>query len=141
MSKSSGTPWSGLEGLTLLHNKPQWFLLHTRAQNVSLCLFFALQCSRNCGGGSSTRDVQCVDTRDLRPLRPFHCQPGPTKPPTRQLCGTQPCLPWYTSSWREVRSGPGEVGTEDTLRPWLYLMPLCSSSVLRLVVVVNNSVW
>lgn len=65
------------------------------------------KCSRNCGGGFSTRDVQCVDTRDLRPLRPFHCQPGPTKPPTRQLCGTQPCLSWYTSSWRECSEACG----------------------------------
>uniref|UniRef100_A0A8C8TWN7 A disintegrin and metalloproteinase with thrombospondin motifs 7 n=1 Tax=Peromyscus maniculatus bairdii TaxID=230844 RepID=A0A8C8TWN7_PERMB len=65
------------------------------------------KCSRNCGGGSSTRDVQCVDKRDLRPLRPFHCQPGPTKPPTRQLCGTQPCLSWYTSSWRECSEACG----------------------------------
>ncbi|XP_021494389.1 A disintegrin and metalloproteinase with thrombospondin motifs 7 [Meriones unguiculatus] len=65
------------------------------------------KCSRNCGGGYSTRDVQCVDTRDLRPLRPFHCQPGPTKPPTRQLCGTKPCLSWYTSSWRECSEACG----------------------------------
>ncbi|XP_059123046.1 A disintegrin and metalloproteinase with thrombospondin motifs 7 isoform X3 [Peromyscus eremicus] len=65
------------------------------------------KCSRNCGGGSSTRDVQCVDKRDLRPLRPFHCQPGPTKPSTRQLCGTQPCLSWYTSSWRECSEACG----------------------------------
>lgn len=61
------------------------------------------QCSRSCGGGFSVRDVQCVDMRDLRPLRPFHCQPGPTKPAARQPCATQPCLSWYTSSWREVR--------------------------------------
>lgn len=65
------------------------------------------QCSRSCGGGFSVRDVQCVDTRDLRPLRPFHCQPGPAPPPARQPCGAQPCLSWYTSSWREVRPGVG----------------------------------
>nr|XP_055133519.1 A disintegrin and metalloproteinase with thrombospondin motifs 7 isoform X4 [Symphalangus syndactylus] len=50
------------------------------------------KCSRSCGGGSSVRDVQCVDTRDLRPLRPFHCQPGPAKPPVHRPCGAQPCL-------------------------------------------------
>lgn len=33
------------------------------------------------------------------------------------------------------------LGTGDTLRPWLYLMPPCSCSVLRPVVVVNSSVW
>ncbi|XP_058398176.1 A disintegrin and metalloproteinase with thrombospondin motifs 7 isoform X2 [Diceros bicornis minor] len=65
------------------------------------------QCSRSCGGGSSVRDVQCVDTRDLRPLRPFHCQPGPAKPPARRLCGAQPCLSWYTSSWRECSEACG----------------------------------
>ncbi|KAL0622171.1 A disintegrin and metalloproteinase with thrombospondin motifs 7 [Plecturocebus cupreus] len=59
------------------------------------------KCSRSCGGGSSVRDVQCVDTRDLQPLRPFHCQPGPAKPPAHRPCGAQPCLSWYTSSWRE----------------------------------------
>ncbi|XP_015335838.1 A disintegrin and metalloproteinase with thrombospondin motifs 7 [Marmota marmota marmota] len=65
------------------------------------------KCSRSCGGGSSVRDVQCVDTRDLRPLRPFHCQPGPAKPPTHQPCGAQPCLSWYTSSWRECSEACG----------------------------------
>lgn len=65
------------------------------------------KCSRSCGGGSSTRDVQCVDTRDLQPLRPFHCQPGPTKPPARRPCGAQPCLSWYTSSWRECSEACG----------------------------------
>ncbi|XP_062947346.1 A disintegrin and metalloproteinase with thrombospondin motifs 7 [Cynocephalus volans] len=65
------------------------------------------KCSRSCGGGFSLRDVQCVDTRDLRPLRPFHCQPGPAKPPTRQPCGAQPCLSWYISSWRECSEACG----------------------------------
>ncbi|XP_006888427.1 PREDICTED: A disintegrin and metalloproteinase with thrombospondin motifs 7 [Elephantulus edwardii] len=87
------------------------------------------KCSRNCGGGVSVREVQCVDTRDLRPLRPFHCQPGPTKPPARQPCGAQPCLSWYTSSWRECSEACGggeqqrlvtcpELGLcEEALRP------------------------
>ncbi|XP_055133517.1 A disintegrin and metalloproteinase with thrombospondin motifs 7 isoform X1 [Symphalangus syndactylus] len=65
------------------------------------------KCSRSCGGGSSVRDVQCVDTRDLRPLRPFHCQPGPAKPPVHRPCGAQPCLSWYTSSWRECSEACG----------------------------------
>ncbi|XP_037367288.2 LOW QUALITY PROTEIN: A disintegrin and metalloproteinase with thrombospondin motifs 7 [Talpa occidentalis] len=65
------------------------------------------KCSRSCGGGFSVRDVQCVDTRDLRPLRPFHCQPGPAQPPTRRPCGAQPCLGWYTSAWRECSEACG----------------------------------
>ncbi|XP_003784615.1 A disintegrin and metalloproteinase with thrombospondin motifs 7 [Otolemur garnettii] len=65
------------------------------------------KCSRSCGGGSSVRDVQCVDTQDLRPLRPFHCQPGPAKPPARRRCGAQPCLSWYISSWRECSEACG----------------------------------
>ncbi|XP_032955861.1 A disintegrin and metalloproteinase with thrombospondin motifs 7 [Rhinolophus ferrumequinum] len=65
------------------------------------------KCSRSCGGGTSVRDVQCVDTRHLRPLRPFHCQPGPAQPPARRPCGAQPCLSWYTSSWRECSEACG----------------------------------
>uniref|UniRef100_A0A2K6FAE1 A disintegrin and metalloproteinase with thrombospondin motifs 7 n=1 Tax=Propithecus coquereli TaxID=379532 RepID=A0A2K6FAE1_PROCO len=65
------------------------------------------KCSRSCGGGSSVRDVQCVDTRDLRPLRPFHCRPGPAKPPSRRPCGAQLCLSWYISSWRECSEACG----------------------------------
>ncbi|XP_054444611.1 A disintegrin and metalloproteinase with thrombospondin motifs 7 [Pteronotus mesoamericanus] len=65
------------------------------------------KCSRSCGGGVSVRDVQCVDTQDLRPLRPFHCQAGPAQPAARQPCGVQPCLTWYTSSWRECSEACG----------------------------------
>ncbi|XP_053769353.1 A disintegrin and metalloproteinase with thrombospondin motifs 7 isoform X2 [Desmodus rotundus] len=65
------------------------------------------KCSRSCGGGFSVRDVQCVDMQDLRPLRPFHCQAGPAQPPARQPCGVQPCLTWYTSSWRECSEACG----------------------------------
>ncbi|XP_021105762.1 A disintegrin and metalloproteinase with thrombospondin motifs 7 isoform X1 [Heterocephalus glaber] len=65
------------------------------------------KCSRSCGGGSAVRDVHCVNIQDLQPLRPFHCQPGPAKPPHQQPCGTRPCLSWYTSSWRECSEACG----------------------------------
>uniref|UniRef100_A0A803TW16 ADAM metallopeptidase with thrombospondin type 1 motif 7 n=1 Tax=Anolis carolinensis TaxID=28377 RepID=A0A803TW16_ANOCA len=68
------------------------------------------KCSKACGGGVKVRDAQCVDTRDQRPLRPFHCQALPAKPPTRMPCHTDPCLGWYTSAWRECSElcGGGE---------------------------------
>nr|XP_060611394.1 A disintegrin and metalloproteinase with thrombospondin motifs 7 [Anolis sagrei ordinatus] len=68
------------------------------------------KCSKACGGGVKVRDAQCVDTRDQRPLRPFHCQAVPSKPPTRMPCHTDPCLGWYTSAWRECSElcGGGE---------------------------------
>uniref|UniRef100_A0A4W3JK28 ADAM metallopeptidase with thrombospondin type 1 motif 7 n=1 Tax=Callorhinchus milii TaxID=7868 RepID=A0A4W3JK28_CALMI len=43
------------------------------------------KCSKNCGVGVKLRDVQCINIRDRRPLRPFHCQPVLHKPPTRLL--------------------------------------------------------
>ncbi|KAG8516401.1 A disintegrin and metalloproteinase with thrombospondin motifs 7 [Galemys pyrenaicus] len=61
----------------------------------------------SCGGGFSVRDVQCVDARDLGPLRPFHCRPGPVQPAARRPCGAQPCLSWYTSAWRECSEACG----------------------------------
>lgn len=48
------------------------------------------------------RDVHCIDTRDQRLLRPFHCQAVLYKPPAQLPCQSTPCLDWYTSSWREV---------------------------------------
>ncbi|NXI16378.1 ATS7 metalloproteinase, partial [Irena cyanogastra] len=68
------------------------------------------KCSRSCGGGTKVRDVHCVDTRDQRLLRPFHCQAGLAQPPAQLPCGTAPCLAWYTSSWRECSEpcGGGE---------------------------------
>uniref|UniRef100_A0A8C3UW98 ADAM metallopeptidase with thrombospondin type 1 motif 7 n=1 Tax=Catharus ustulatus TaxID=91951 RepID=A0A8C3UW98_CATUS len=67
-------------------------------------------CSRSCGGGTKVRDVHCVDTRDQRLLRPFHCQAGLSQPPAQLPCRSSPCLPWYTSSWRECSEpcGGGE---------------------------------
>ncbi|NXH38405.1 ATS7 metalloproteinase, partial [Dicaeum eximium] len=87
------------------------------------------KCSRTCGGGTKVRDVQCVDTREQRLLRPFHCQAGLAQPPAQLPCHSEPCLPWYTSSWRECSEpcGGGEQARlvtcpepgrcEDTLRP------------------------
>uniref|UniRef100_A0A8C3UZV3 ADAM metallopeptidase with thrombospondin type 1 motif 7 n=1 Tax=Catharus ustulatus TaxID=91951 RepID=A0A8C3UZV3_CATUS len=68
------------------------------------------KCSRSCGGGTKVRDVHCVDTRDQRLLRPFHCQAGLSQPPAQLPCRSSPCLPWYTSSWRECSEpcGGGE---------------------------------
>ncbi|NXK10792.1 ATS7 metalloproteinase, partial [Herpetotheres cachinnans] len=87
------------------------------------------KCSRSCGGGMKVRDVHCIDTRDQRLLRPFHCQAVLYKPPAQLPCQTMPCLDWYTSSWRECSESCGggeqerlvtcpELGRcEETLRP------------------------
>ncbi|XP_075752918.1 A disintegrin and metalloproteinase with thrombospondin motifs 7 isoform X2 [Pelodiscus sinensis] len=65
------------------------------------------KCSRNCGGGLKVRDVHCVDTREQRLLRPFHCQAVFYKPPVQTPCQTKSCLDWYTSSWRECSESCG----------------------------------
>ncbi|XP_070985811.1 A disintegrin and metalloproteinase with thrombospondin motifs 7-like [Oncorhynchus clarkii lewisi] len=68
------------------------------------------KCSKNCGGGVTLREIQCFDTRDQRPLRPFHCQTVSTQPVTRMPCLPQPCLDWYSSSWGQCSEvcGGGE---------------------------------
>ncbi|NXX77691.1 ATS7 metalloproteinase, partial [Urocolius indicus] len=87
------------------------------------------KCSRSCGGGVKVRDVHCIDTRDQRLLRPFHCHAVLHKPPAQLPCQSTPCLAWYTSSWRECSESCGggeqqrlvtcpELGRcEETLRP------------------------
>ncbi|KAA0723931.1 A disintegrin and metalloproteinase with thrombospondin motifs 7 [Triplophysa tibetana] len=57
------------------------------------------KCSNNCGGGVKRREIQCYDTRDLRSLRPFHCQATSPRPPVQMTCSIETCLEWYTSSW------------------------------------------
>ncbi|KAG9488974.1 hypothetical protein GDO78_005142 [Eleutherodactylus coqui] len=59
------------------------------------------KCSSNCGTGVRVRDVQCLDMRDKRQLRPFHCQSTVYKPRIQIVCHEQKCMEWYVSSWRE----------------------------------------
>ncbi|XP_070684446.1 A disintegrin and metalloproteinase with thrombospondin motifs 7 [Pempheris klunzingeri] len=68
------------------------------------------KCTKNCAGGIKTREVQCFDMRDQRPLRPFHCRAMSSRPQTHMPCNLQPCLDWYTSSWGECSEvcGGGE---------------------------------
>uniref|UniRef100_A0A8C0GJR4 ADAM metallopeptidase with thrombospondin type 1 motif 7 n=1 Tax=Chelonoidis abingdonii TaxID=106734 RepID=A0A8C0GJR4_CHEAB len=72
------------------------------------------KCSKNCGGGLKVRDVHCVDTREQRLLRPFHCQAVFYKPPMQTPCQTNPCLDWYISSWRECSESCGS-GEQERL--------------------------
>uniref|UniRef100_A0A8D3D0H6 A disintegrin and metalloproteinase with thrombospondin motifs 7 n=1 Tax=Scophthalmus maximus TaxID=52904 RepID=A0A8D3D0H6_SCOMX len=68
------------------------------------------KCSKNCEGGIQSREVQCFDMRDQRPLRPFHCRAMSSRPQTQIPCNLQPCLDWYTSSWGQCSEvcGGGE---------------------------------
>uniref|UniRef100_A0A4W6F610 ADAM metallopeptidase with thrombospondin type 1 motif 7 n=1 Tax=Lates calcarifer TaxID=8187 RepID=A0A4W6F610_LATCA len=68
------------------------------------------KCSKNCEGGIKSREVQCFDMRDQRPLRPFHCRAMSPRPQTQTPCNLQPCLDWYTSSWGQCSEvcGGGE---------------------------------
>nr|XP_020493347.2 LOW QUALITY PROTEIN: A disintegrin and metalloproteinase with thrombospondin motifs 7 [Labrus bergylta] len=68
------------------------------------------KCSKNCEGGFKSREVQCFDMRDQRPLRPFHCRAMSSRPQSHMHCNTQLCLDWYASSWGECSEvcGGGE---------------------------------
>ncbi|XP_053319554.1 A disintegrin and metalloproteinase with thrombospondin motifs 7 isoform X2 [Spea bombifrons] len=67
------------------------------------------KCSQSCGTGVKVRDVHCVNIRDKRILRPFHCQ-AVTKPRTQMPCQEQPCMEWNFSPWSECSEecGGGE---------------------------------
>uniref|UniRef100_H3AVP0 Peptidase M12B domain-containing protein n=1 Tax=Latimeria chalumnae TaxID=7897 RepID=H3AVP0_LATCH len=57
------------------------------------------KCSENCGGGIKTRDVQCIDAHEKRPLRPFHCQLMKHKPASNLSCNNEPCTEWHVEPW------------------------------------------
>ncbi|XP_061409573.1 A disintegrin and metalloproteinase with thrombospondin motifs 7-like isoform X1 [Lethenteron reissneri] len=57
------------------------------------------KCLEGCGGERRTREVLCVDKRDGRPLRPFHCQSLLSQPPDSMSCNTPPCLAWDAGQW------------------------------------------
>ncbi|KAK4815838.1 hypothetical protein QYF61_008441 [Mycteria americana] len=59
------------------------------------------ECSANCNGGFKTRDVHCVDVRENRLLRPFHCQLLGYKPQPNTSCNVEPCLQWRVEPWNE----------------------------------------
>uniref|UniRef100_A0A7N8Y593 A disintegrin and metalloproteinase with thrombospondin motifs 7-like n=1 Tax=Mastacembelus armatus TaxID=205130 RepID=A0A7N8Y593_9TELE len=52
------------------------------------------KCSKNCDSGIKSREAQCFDMRDQRPLRPFHCRAMSSRPQTQIPCNLQPCLTW-----------------------------------------------
>ncbi|NXG10016.1 ATS12 metalloproteinase, partial [Sakesphorus luctuosus] len=59
------------------------------------------KCSATCNGGFKTRDVHCIDVREKRLLRPFHCQLLGYKPQLNTSCNTEPCLQWHVEPWNE----------------------------------------
>lgn len=70
---------------------------------VSPFLSFSIQCSRNCSGGFQIREIQCVDSRDHRSLRPFHCRfLAGLPPPQTTSCNLEPCEEWQVEPWSQV---------------------------------------
>ncbi|XP_042307865.1 A disintegrin and metalloproteinase with thrombospondin motifs 12 [Sceloporus undulatus] len=59
------------------------------------------KCSSNCGGGFKIRDAYCLDVRDNRILRPFHCQIIGRKPQLNVSCNKDPCFKWRAELWNE----------------------------------------
>ncbi|XP_049623629.1 A disintegrin and metalloproteinase with thrombospondin motifs 12 isoform X2 [Suncus etruscus] len=66
------------------------------------------KCSRNCSGGFQLREIQCVDDRDQRSLRPFHCQfLAGLPPPLSMVCNSEPCKEWQVEPWSECSKSCG----------------------------------
>uniref|UniRef100_A0A8C8Z8Y0 ADAM metallopeptidase with thrombospondin type 1 motif 12 n=1 Tax=Prolemur simus TaxID=1328070 RepID=A0A8C8Z8Y0_PROSS len=66
------------------------------------------KCSRNCSGGFKIREIQCVDSRDRRSLRPFHCQfLAGIPPPMSMSCNPVPCAEWQVEPWSQCSRSCG----------------------------------
>ncbi|XP_021551713.2 A disintegrin and metalloproteinase with thrombospondin motifs 12 isoform X2 [Neomonachus schauinslandi] len=66
------------------------------------------KCSRNCSGGFQIREIQCVDSRDHRSLRPFHCQfLAGIRPPLSMSCNMEPCEEWHVEPWSQCSRSCG----------------------------------
>ncbi|XP_034298314.1 A disintegrin and metalloproteinase with thrombospondin motifs 12 isoform X1 [Pantherophis guttatus] len=65
------------------------------------------KCSSSCGGGFKTRDAHCIDVREKRILRPFHCQAVQSQPVLNMSCNMDPCFMWHTESWNECSASCG----------------------------------
>ncbi|XP_004678465.1 PREDICTED: A disintegrin and metalloproteinase with thrombospondin motifs 12 [Condylura cristata] len=66
------------------------------------------KCSRNCSGGFQIREIQCVDSKDRRGLRPFHCQfLAGAPPPLSKSCNPEPCEEWQVSPWSQCSRSCG----------------------------------
>ncbi|XP_050966292.1 A disintegrin and metalloproteinase with thrombospondin motifs 12 [Labeo rohita] len=65
------------------------------------------KCPEGCGTDMKHREVQCIDTRSRRPLRPFHCQALSYKPHSSLPCKTRPCQQWTFSPWGECSKSCG----------------------------------
>ncbi|XP_037655171.1 A disintegrin and metalloproteinase with thrombospondin motifs 12 [Choloepus didactylus] len=66
------------------------------------------KCSRNCSGGFKIREIQCVDSRDQKGLRPFHCQfLAGIPPPLSASCNPQPCEEWQAEPWSQCSRSCG----------------------------------
>ncbi|XP_058163614.1 A disintegrin and metalloproteinase with thrombospondin motifs 12 [Dasypus novemcinctus] len=60
------------------------------------------KCSRNCSGGFKIREIQCVDGREQRSLRPFHCHfLAGFPPPLSASCNPEPCEAWQAEPWSQ----------------------------------------
>ncbi|XP_019744003.1 A disintegrin and metalloproteinase with thrombospondin motifs 12 isoform X2 [Hippocampus comes] len=67
------------------------------------------KCPENCAVmGKRYRDVQCVDSQNHRPLRPFHCQAVSSKPVSTLTCPHKACVDWSVSPWGPCSGSCGE---------------------------------